>query len=236
MAAYRAIGYDNDQIIETTTSFLSQKAFDKVDYRTLLNIAGLPLGKFGLNRGLLKQKLGLEMCRKVFGGHQLETLPSNLILQATDIQNGQGVVLEQGSLAEAVYASAAMYPLLPPLKIGERWLADGAFSSPLPVLEAVKRGMDIIIVMAFNEDLIQEPTRFLEGFSNILSAFSRSLIQSQLSLAIDLHHYEVIVIKVPFEKPISYSDASQIPHLVELGHSAVEPKKQEILDAIRHFS
>lgn len=236
MAAFRGIGYDKQQIIEATTAFLSQKAFTNVDYQTLCNIAGLPFGKFDLNKGILKKKLSLRMCQQLFGAYRLEALKTKTLLQTTDIQNGEGVVLEQGPLGEAVYASAAMYPLLPPIQIGGRWLVDGIYSSPLPVLEAVKRNMDIIIVMLFHENLVPEPRKFVDGFSNITRAFSLSLIKSQLSLAIDLHHYEIIVINIPFAKPVSMSDGAQIPGLIELGKRAVEEKKEEIRDAISSFA
>ena len=235
MAAFRSIGYDSAQIIEATKEFLSQNAFEKIDYQTLLNIARLPYGKFDLSKGLLKRKLSLQMCRKLFGEIRLEDLQLKTLLQTTDIQNGEGVILEQSLLAEAVYASAAMYPLLPPICIEGRWLVDGVFSSPLPVLEAVKRHMDVIIVMLFHENLLPQPKRFMEGFSNITRAFSLSLIKNQLSLAIDMHHYEIVVINVPFDKNISMSDPAQISSLIELGRKSVDQKKEEILNAIKNF-
>jgi len=236
MAALHSLGYDNAQIIEATKEFLSQNAFQKIDYQTLLNIARLPYGKFDLSKGLLKKKLFLQMCQKVFGGIQLEDLQLKTLLQTTDIQNGESVILERSLLAEAVYATAGMYPLLPPICIEGRWLVDGIFSSPLPVMEAVKRHMDVIIVMLFHENLLPEPKQFMEGLFNIARAFSLSLIKNQLALAINMHHYEIVVVNVPFDKKVSMLDSTQIPSLIELGRVAVDQKKEEILDVIKNFS
>lgn len=235
LAAFRGTGYDNQQIIALATEFLSQKVFSKVDYQTVLNIGRLPYGKFDVSKGLFKKGLFLQTAEKLFGAYQLESLQTKTLLQATDIQNGEGVILERSALAEAVYASLAMYPLLPPICIDGRWLIDGAFSSPLPVLEAVKRNMDVIIVMLFHEELVREPKKFVDGFSNITRAVSLSLIKSQLALAIDLHHHEIIVINVPFVNPVSLSDVNLIPNLLELGRRAVDEKKEEILHAIKRY-
>ena len=117
-----------------------------------------------------------------------------------------------------------------------RWLVDGAYSSPLPVLEAVNRNMDVIIVLNFHEDVVPNPGRFSEAFYNTTRAFSRALIRSQLSLAIDLHHYEIVMVNIPFDKPVAMSDPKQIPYLVEIGRRAIGEKKQEIMDAINQFN
>ena len=235
LAAFRGTGYDSQQIVALATEFLSQKVFSQLDYQTLLHIGRLPYGKFDVSQGLFKKGLFLQMSQKLFGAYQLGDLKTKTLLQTTDIQTGEGVILERNSLAEAVYASLAMYPLLPPIQIDGRWLVDGAFSSPLPVLEAVRRNMDVIIVMLFHEELMPEPKKFVDGFSNITRAVSLSLIKSQLALAIDLHHHEIIVINVPFIKPVSLSDVNLIPGLLDLGRRAVEEKKEEILHAIKGY-
>ncbi len=231
-----SMGYSSSEMINITRKFLEGTGFSAIDYRTLLSIGKLAGGRFDLSKGLLKDEAPLEMCQNVFKDQYLETLPIKTILQATDIQLGKGVVLESGKLAEAVYASAAMYPLLPPIFMEGKWLADGAFTAPLPITEAVKRGADIIIAMIFNEKMASKPKKFIDSFYNMNRAYSQSLIRSQLSLAIDLHHYELIIINVNFEKYFSYSDPSNIEELVELGRMAVTERRDEILRAINNFN
>ena len=235
VTAMQNAGFDTQQIVGILTEALSQRVFSKIDYQTVFNIVGLPYTKFGLTKGLLKKNLALKWSHKVFGGLQLEDLPVKTVFQTTNIQNGNGVILEKGLLADAVYATSAMYPLFPPMYLEDQWLVDGVYSSPLPVLEAVNRNMDIIIVLAFYENLVPDPERFTEGFFNTTRAFSRALIQSQLSLAIDLHHYEIIVVNIPFDTPVSMSDPKQIPQLVEIGRKAIDRKKTEILNTIKNF-
>ena len=229
------LGYDTTEIVEITQRFLSMNIFTNLNYKTVLSIARMPFGRFDITSGLLKNKIPLEYCREVFKGIQIEDLPIPMYLQTTDIQTGKGVVLEKGPLGEAVYASSAIYPLAPPYNWEGKWLVDGAFSAPLPILEAVKHGADVIIALVFNEKLVAEPKHFMDGFNNTIRAFSNSLVRSQLLLAIDLHHFEIVVVEVPFDTPISMSDPVQIPKLLDLGRKAIEKNKVEIIHAVNNF-
>ena len=95
MAAFKGIGYDNQQIIDATNEFLKKKAFSNVNYQTLLSIANLPFGKFNLEKGLLKKEISLQTCEKLFGEYRLESLKFQTLLQTTDIQTGEGVILQK---------------------------------------------------------------------------------------------------------------------------------------------
>ena len=235
LVGLRGAGYDNQQIVEVAREFAKQKALSNIDVKTLLGIAKLPFGRFDITKGLLKREPSMEFCRRTFKDRRIEDLRPTTILHATDIQTGEGVALRNGFLAEAIYASSAFFPMLPPICIEGRWLVDGAYSSPLPVIEAVNCDADVIIAMLFHEKLNPEPKHFMDGFHNVVRAFSTSLVKSQLSISIDLHHHEIIVINVPFEKPIPMSDAGLIPAIIDAGHRAVDLKKEEIIEAITSF-
>ena len=66
---------------------------------------------------------------------------------ATDIENGQEVVLSQGNLATAVRASMSIPALFPPVEINGRLLVDGFVSNNIPVSVAQNMGADILIVV-----------------------------------------------------------------------------------------
>ncbi|NRB50068.1 MAG: patatin-like phospholipase family protein [Saprospiraceae bacterium] len=230
------MGYQPDEMKKITKEFLVAEGFSNFDYRALLSIAKMPGGRFDLSRGLLKNDQALETCQAVFKDKRLEDLPIEMKLQTTDIQTGEGFLLEKGSLAEAVYASAAMYPLLAPIYMEDRWLVDGAFSEPLPITEAIVGKTDIIIAMIFNEQIMPNPRNFLDGFYNINRIYTEALTKSQLAMAVNLHHYEIIIISPAFTKPFSYADPSNIDELIEIGREAVLEQKDEILAAIQSYS
>jgi NTE family protein len=235
IAGTTALGYNTDQMLAFYAEYFKRKPFSEVDYRTLLGIANLPFGRFDLRSGILKPHKLLRFFKDVYGDSRLEDTPIPALFQTTDIQTGRGVVLDKGGLAEAIYATTAIYPLVPPIHHLGKWLVDGVYTSPLPLIEAVKRKMDIIIAVVFDENIEPEPKRFSDGFENVITVFSRSLIRSQISLAIDLHHYEIIVVKVAFEQRIGVNDEKKMPDILEAGKKAVDAKKAEILAAVRDF-
>ncbi|MGZ5849469.1 MAG: patatin-like phospholipase family protein, partial [Methyloceanibacter sp.] len=63
-----------------------------------------------------------------------------LHIVATDILNGEAVVLSRGPAAEAILASTAIPAAFAPVRLDGRYLADGAITSCTPVKVAVERG------------------------------------------------------------------------------------------------
>jgi NTE family protein len=235
LAAGVGMGMSSQEIRGLYDEFFRRKPFSTVDYRTVLGIANAPFGRFGTSKGLIKGSKLHKFYKDVFGDARVEDLRPATLLQATDIQSGRGVVLDRGRVADAVYASAAMYPLVPPIRLNDQWLVDGAFTSPLPLMEAVRRGMDVIVAMVFDELNNPEPRRFREGFLNIISTFTRSLIQNQISLSIDLHHYEIVVIHLAFEEPVRLYEVDKVDAILEAGRRAVAAKEKEIRCALDNF-
>ncbi|MDE0598588.1 MAG: patatin-like phospholipase family protein [Dokdonia donghaensis] len=64
---------------------------------------------------------------------------------ATDVENGEQVVLEEGYLPEALGASAALPSLFSPVLLDDKVLIDGGVVNNYPVKELRDKGMEIII-------------------------------------------------------------------------------------------
>jgi len=71
---------------------------------------------------------------------------------ATNIKNGQKVVLKKGSLAKAIYASASIPGGFQPINIDGIDLVDGGISDNIPVDVAKEMGADIIIAVDVSEN------------------------------------------------------------------------------------
>ena len=236
LAAAVGMGFSARKIRNIYDEYFKRKPFSCVDYRTILGMVNAPFGRFRLSDGLIKSKKIHAFYHDVFGDAQIEDLKPATLFQTTDIQSGKAVVLKRGNVTDAVYASAAMYPLVPPIQVDGHWLVDGAFTSPLPIMEAVRRDMDVIIAMVFDERNTPEPEQFRDGFLNIISTFTRSLVQNQISLSIDLHHYEIIVINLSFEEPVSLYDVNKVDDILEAGRRSVGAKEDEIRFIINNFN
>jgi len=235
-AAARGAGFTPAQMRNLIDEFADRNVFSSVDYRTLLGLARLPGGRFDKGAGILKADRLRHAYQQVFENLKLEDLRPTTLLQATDIVTGQGVVLSQGPLTDALCATTALFPLLPPICIEGRWLTDGAYSSSVPVMEAVNHHMDVIIVFVTTTQIAAEPDSFFEYFSNLISRTQTAHERREMALAIDLHHHEIVMVNVHFDQVIQMWDVGQVPVVLEAGQKAVERKKKEILAAIESFS
>lgn len=70
-----------------------------------------------------------------------------LLVVASDLVTGSRVVLEEGSVADAIRASISIPGIFRPVKQGEQILVDGAVTDRLPVEVARERGADLILAV-----------------------------------------------------------------------------------------
>ncbi len=82
------------------------------------------------------------------GPRLIEQLPLPVSIIATDIGNGERVVLRDGSLSAAMRASMSVPGLMAPLEYRDRKLVDGGLVDNLPVREVRERcGADVVIAV-----------------------------------------------------------------------------------------
>lgn len=235
LGAVWALGASGAEIRKAALELWTRELFAKIDYRTLLSIAGLPFGRFDNNSGMLKPDVMKNNYVKLYGDAKIEDLKKRTIILAADLLTGDPVALEAGLLRDAVYASSALYPILPPQEINGQLLIDGAFCAPLPILEAVVEGMDIIIAMSFEERSNQDVRGFLNTFMRVLSYSQNWLQKSQSAVALNLHHNEIISVNVQFDKYIGLRSVHKVPEVIAKGEETVAEYKDKILAAIENF-
>jgi NTE family protein len=234
VAAMRGAGFSIDRMQEIAFEMANPELFANINVPAVLGIAGLPGCQFNNDSGFMNPAPVRALYRKWFGDLQLQHLRPKTILTATDIVEGEAAILKSGPVADAVYASGALWPLFPPAHFEGRLLIDGGYSLPLPIYEAIKDGMDIIIAMIFDEKPNPHPKSFAECLTNQVNTMLRSLSRSQTALAIDMHHYETILIQFTMEPPDGISEAS-VPFVLETGRRMVSKNATAILHAVEHF-
>jgi NTE family protein len=69
---------------------------------------------------------------------------------ATDLENGDKVVLASGDLIESLRATMSVPGLFAPCRIKGRWLIDGGLVDPVPVGLARAMGADVVIAVDLN--------------------------------------------------------------------------------------
>jgi NTE family protein len=140
------------------------------DYRTLfapefgVKNGGLALPK-GVLAGVAIESFFRKLATPAFGISDFGKLPIPFLAIATDIQTGQEVVLNHGSLPEAMRASMSVPGAMAPVEIDGRLLVDGGIANNLPINEARKL-CDADVIIAVN---ISTPPLTREEITSALS-------------------------------------------------------------------
>jgi NTE family protein len=88
-----------------------------------------------------------RLLTQTLGGRSFADLPAALAVAAVDMISAELVYLESGSVSDAVLAASAIPTVLPPVRLGDRLLADAGFVDNFGVVEAVRRGARSIILL-----------------------------------------------------------------------------------------
>lgn len=119
---------------------------------TWQSVAGLL--DFTVNGGLIAGDKLFNFIRRHFSDTDITRLTRPFGAIATELVSGREVWLRDGSVVDAVRASAALPGLFAPVQMGGRLLVDGALVNPVPVSLCRAMGADIVIAVDLNSDLI----------------------------------------------------------------------------------
>jgi NTE family protein len=128
------------QLAEFATSLTKRRVVGLMDFH--IGGAGLIAG------GRLKRLLERDLT-----DIRIEALPQRFVAIATELGTGHEIWLTHGPLVEALRASYALPGVFDPVKLGGRWLMDGALVNPVPVTAARALGADVVICVNLNSDL-----------------------------------------------------------------------------------
>lgn len=154
-------GYAPDVIAGTSIGAVVGGCFaaDKLDQleafatgltkRRVVGLMDFHIGGSGLiSGGRLKRLLERDL-----DGVRIEALPQRFVAIATELGSGHEIWLTHGPLVEALRASYALPGVFDPVKLGGRWLMDGALVNPVPVTACRALGADVVICVNLNSDL-----------------------------------------------------------------------------------
>ena len=230
IAALFAKGYSKEKIVESMKTLYSRFLFQKIDFKNIWNILGIRKKKEGYHPyAPFKSAPYVNALNEIFGGSKIEELKTNFQILATDMMSGQIVNLEQGSLKDALYATNAIYPFLPPIKIQDQWMVSGIFTAANPTFTAVKQSFDLIISVDTSDEFELKATSMTEYVN---AFFSRSCInsqQKQLTLSISFHHGPIIFMKAPFKEAIGSFDIDKCDEILAVGEEMVERNFKELV-------
>jgi NTE family protein len=103
--------------------------------------------------GLISGRILAEPLTAALGDERIEKLPIKFAAIATEFDTGHEIWLTHGRLSDALQASYALPGIFPPVRLGGRWLVDGALVNPVPVSAARALGARVVIAVHLNSDL-----------------------------------------------------------------------------------
>ncbi len=115
-----------------------------------------------------------SLTRHVHDVTDFEELSTPFYCIATDLETGDQVILDKGSLAHSVLASGAFPTLVSPQEIGGKLLVDGGIVNNFPAKEMKFKGVDVVIGVDVQEDNINREnlksiTKLLEQVATLKS-------------------------------------------------------------------
>jgi len=120
------------------------------DWKRITALFDVTLPKSGLIDG---KKVG-NFVRQYISAELVEDLPIPFRAVATDIGDGEEVVIDKGDVIEAVRASISVPGIFTPVKHDGRLLVDGGLVNPVPVSVARAMGAERVIAVDLNHQVV----------------------------------------------------------------------------------
>jgi NTE family protein len=144
---------------------------------------------------------------------------------ATDLNTGETIILEKGSLAKAVRASSAIPGIFVPVVFGNRTLVDGGVANNIACDVARQRGANIVIAVNLQKDVKDT------DITTVFDIIGQSLnIMMHENSKVKLQYADVVI--EPDTKGVSLFDFTQKKKLIEEGMKAARkaiPRIKELI-------
>ena len=193
---------------------------------------GIKDGKLRLQSGVVSG-IGLETFLRsavnIKGYVNFDRLPIPYRAVATDLENGQMVVLREGEVAKAMRASLAIPGVIAPANVGGRLLVDGMVVRNLPVDIGRQLCGDVVIAVNVGTPLMKrdELTSLIAVAQQMLSILTEQNVTRSLSELTD----KDVLINVDLAG-FSVSDFDRMSAIAAAG----EKSAREFVDKLARFS
>ena len=177
--------------------------------------------------GILRWKWVEDRIKKHIGGVRFEDLKIPFRCVAVDIDNGEEVTLNEGSVWEAARASATVPVALSINPWKGRYLVDGGISNPVPVSCVKQMGADFIIAINVLHDPVASSASRKGREHTLMSIMTKSVyIFSYRVIGSSLAGADVVI--EPELGGIAYTDFQRAADCIKKGAVAAEAALPEI--------
>ena len=219
---------------ESYSDFIPREslAYDKKQHRDRYNISirlGYSDGEFKVPHGLLLGQSAYQILQRstdtVRSFDSFDDLAIPYRAVASDIATAKMVVLDSGSINEAMKASAAVPGIVAAVEIDGKTLVDGGITNNMPIDVIKAMGADIVIAIDIGSPLAEQSE--LTSTVSVLNQLS-TILTNNTSLAQKTLLTEKDILLRPAIDKLSTTDWSVMPQALKLG----EQEAQAQLDTL----
>jgi NTE family protein len=189
------------------------------DFKTLFAPEfGLKDGSLALPKGVIAgvsiEAFFRVLAEPAMGISDFRKLPIPFEAMATDIETGESIVLDRGSVAQAMRASMSIPGGIAPVEIDGRLLVDGGIANNLPIDEARKLCADVVIAVNISTPPLKrrDLTSALTVAAQLLNFLGKQTVDQQLK---SLGSADVLI--EPALGDITASDFDRAKDAIRLG-------------------
>ena len=233
LAALIALKVPFSEMVTIMGELYHHRLVSRLNLTTIAKLLKCPFLRPHLEDAVLSDQLFKEELKKTFENVRVEDLPIPLSIQATLFHKAERKSLTSGNLADALYASNALYPLFAPICLDDEWLVAGSFLSTLPLLDAAKSGKDA--VLAIHIDRSGE-FFFKNKIDFLITVMTRSCVADQtfeLKMAEELLKDNLTTLSIRFERAIGMWEDQAICDILEAGEQALSDNSQALVRLLR---
>jgi NTE family protein len=215
-----------------------KKLLNSTDWKSFLVFSAFQLSR----AGIIKEKKVDEILKKFLGDKTFKDCKKQFCCVAVDILSGTRVVLDSGSLREAVLASIAVPGIIPPVFKGNGLLVDGGVMEPLPTLAIQTLSPTFIIASSIVFDKIRpEPLKEEMAEELKLAENKKMSIQAIIDKSMNTMHTQMVQSYLPYAQIVieprigdfGFFDFDKSRDIIEAGRIAAIEKIPEIKKSLR---
>jgi NTE family protein len=221
-ASVMALGWTVDECERKTREMWTRDVATSRNWRAIASMLFPRSLGFNERFALVDDRILNDRIAAVFAGRTFSQATLPLFIVATDLYTGEKVVIEEGSLFNAVRSSIAVPYIFPAWHLGGRWLLDGCLADPMPVDVAIREGAEIILAMGFESPYPRELRSAARFAFQVSSIFTNNLFRANYAFHNLAHHAEIIPVIPAFREEINLFDTHKIPYVIEEGERAAE--------------
>lgn len=184
----------------------------------------LTLSKMVRRESVVEPEFMQEVMGRLYGDATFADLKIPFVALATDLYSGEDVALDEGKIATAVQASAAIPGVFPPVPLDGMLLVDGYITKNVPVPEPGEEPYRADVLVVDVQRGLQSDGPWENGIE--ILARAEWIMQIQLNR---FHLKLADLVLVPDVRHVHWADFSRTDQLIEAGRVAALDKEEEII-------